>query len=257
MPKFFSLRERRAPRWPAALSALFLLGTGGALLAGCLSPAPPPNLDPESLSLLRLEYLERSARLPAMNIDRVDLPQVDYLGRFSPVLWKIRTAELPQRELLRPLPIENPDLRLRDTLSRTFEEFGFTMRGWPGRPALRMRVEVERLLLLSENGHTDRRACELHLLMRIEENLSGLEVTRYRCRTRSELPGSWLALREGFPQWIPSANEPDPFERAVAEAARQFLVQSVEFWKDPGNWEGVGLKLSGRNSAGPFAPPTS
>ena len=120
-----------------------------------------------------------------------------------------------------------------------------------------LRVEVERLLLLSENGDTDRRSCELHLLMRIEENVSGLEISRYHCRTRSELPGSWVALREGFPQWIPAANEPDPFERAVAEAARQFLAKSVEFWKHPENWEDVGIKLSGASPAAPAAVPTS
>lgn len=222
---------------PAALLVLVLT------LASC-APVGLPALDMESLSLLRLEYLERAERLPSINIDRVFLPELNHLGRLSPMLWRIRSESLPQRELLRPLPIEDVDLRLRETFSKTLQEFGFTMKGWTGQPDLRMRVDVERLVLLSENGSADRRACELHLLLRIEENPSGLEITRYRCRTRSEIPGSWLSLRGEFAQWVPRGGEPDPFEAAVAEAARQFLNQSLEFWKRPANWREGGVQLS-------------
>jgi hypothetical protein len=230
MPDYDTHPSRRLP---ALVAVLFLLGAG---LVSCAPMGAPPDLDPASLSLLRLEYHERAARLPTMNIDRVELPQVDYLGRFSPLLWMIRSESLPRRELLRPLPYEDVDLRLRDTFSRTLEEFGFTMRGWPGRPSLRLRVDVERLLLLSENGDSDRRSCEITLLLRIQENPSGLEVTRFRCKARSDLPGSWTALREGHAQWTPRIGEPDPIEAAVAVAARQFLVQSLEFWREPDNW---------------------
>ncbi len=228
-------------RLPALGVALLLLVSA---LASCAPGGPPPDLDPASLSLLRLEYHERAGRLPSMNIDRVDLPQVDFLGRFSPVLWMIRSEKIPRRELLRPLPYDDVDLRLRDTLTSTLEEFGFTMRGWPERPSLRMRVDVERLLLLSENGDSDRRSCELDLLLRIEENPSGLEVTRFRCKARSELPGSWTAYREGGVQWIPRVGEPDPIETAVAQAARQFLTESLEFWREPDNWREGGVMFS-------------
>ncbi len=236
------------PRRSAVLAATLLLMVSALL--SCAPAGAPPDLDPASLSLLRLEYHERAARLPSMNLDRVDLPQVDYLGRFSPLLWMIRSENIPRRELLRPLPYEDVDLRLRDTFSRTLEEFGFTMQGWPGLPSLRLRVDVERLLLLSEDGGSDRRSCELDLLLRIEENPSGLEICRFRCQSRSDLPGSWTAMREGHAQWTPRAGEPDPIEAAVAVAARHFLVQSLDFWREPDNWQEGGVNFS---SAAPAA----
>jgi len=88
------------------------------------------------------------------------VPYESRIGRFSPVLWRIRSEQWPGRELYRPLPISDVDLTLYESLLQTLEGFGFNVQGWTGEPDLRLRVEVERLVLQSEDGGKPLRACE-------------------------------------------------------------------------------------------------
>lgn len=213
------------------------LAAGLLLAALACRPASAPTLDPEQLSLLRLEYLERAERLPALHFDQVDLPAGEHFGSFSPLRWELRAPALPLQEALRPLPYADPGPRLRESLARTFQDFGFETSAGSRRAALRLLVSVERLVLQTEANGRDRRGCELELLLRIVEEPSGLELKRYRSRGHSELPGSWLALREGHAQWSPDPAEPDPLSAAAALAAQDFLAESLEFWRRPENWE--------------------
>lgn len=223
----------------------------GLLLAAlACRPAAPPALDPEQLSLLRLEYLERAERLPALRFDRVELPVDEHFGSFSPLRWELRAPGLPLQEALRPLPYADLGPRLRESLARTLQDFGFETSAGSRRTALRLQVSVERLVLKTEADGGDRRGCELELLLRIAEEHSGLELQRYRSRGYSALPGSWLAVREGHAQWSPDPAEPDPLSAAVALAAQDFLVESLEFWRQPETWEREAVNLT----ALPVAP---
>ncbi len=223
----------------AALAALAALG-------GC-RPAKAPVLDPAGLALLRLEYLERAAGLPALNIDRIDVPREEFLGRYSPVVWRIRSELAAGGEVFRPLPVDDLDLQLRESLMRTLEDFGFNMRGWTSTPGLRMRVEVARLVLLSEEGPQSRRVCDLELRFHIDEFPSGLPIESFRTGARRELSGSWTVLRGKEAVWIPRDATDDPIALAAVSATQQFLHESLEFWKDRSRWEGGGLRLSSAN----------
>jgi len=213
------------------------LAAGLLLAALACRPAAQPALDPERLSLLRLEYLERAEHLPALHLDRVDLPVDEHFGSFSPLRWELRAPGLPLQETLRPLPYAEPGPRLRESLARTLQDFGFETGADSRRTSLRLRVSVERLVLQTEADGEDRRGCELELLLRIVEEPSGLELQRYRSRGRSALPGAWLALREGHAQWSPDPAEPDPLSAAAVLAAQAFLAESLEFWRRSENWE--------------------
>jgi len=230
----------------------------GSLLLAALACRPPgaaPRLDPEGLSLLRLEYLERAARLPALRFDEVALPDVEHLGAFSPLRWERRAPDLPGDEALRDLPYGDAGPRLREALAQSLHEFGFHTQPLPGRPALRLRVDVAALVLRSEAAPVDRRRCDLECELRLIETGSGLELGRYRVRGRSELPGSWLTLREGHVQWAPQPDEPDPLAAAAAAAAEDFLRQSLPFWSDPANWEEGGVNLTALGPGAAPAPP--
>ncbi|MBM4117881.1 hypothetical protein FJ251_09075 [bacterium] len=232
------------PSLARALAASLLLAA-----LGC-RPASAPGLDPEQLSLLRLEYLERAERLPALRFDQVELPAAERFGSFSPLRWELRAPALPLQEALRPLPYADPGPRLRESLARVLQDFGFETGGISRRRALRLLVSVERIVLLTEADGQERRSCELQLLLRIAEEPSGLELRRYRSRGRSELPGSWLALREGHAQWSPHPGEPDPLTAAAALAAQDFLAESLDFWRRPANWEQGAVNLTALPAAG-------
>lgn len=227
----------RRPRFlPLVLIALLPLACGPA--------GGEMRLDPAALSLLRLEYLERAASLPPLAVDRVELPTGERLGSFSPVIWRISAEGLSGAQALRPLPYRDPAPRLADVLARTFSQFGFNTRGWTGVPPLRLRVEVQRLVLVTENGSADTRSCDVDLRFVLEENPLGLEIRSYDSRARVSFPGSWLALREGFASWAPRPGEPDPLDAAVARAAEDFLAQSLPFWKRPENWSEGRIELT-------------
>jgi len=229
----------------------------GSLLLAALACRPPSGglqLDPEGLSLLRLEYLERAQRLPALRFDQVDLPASERLGTFSPLRWELRASSLPAGATLRALPYADPGPRLREALARSLRDVGFNTGAPAGRPTLRLAIEVERLVLRSEAAPADRRLCELELVVRIAELPTDVELHRYRVRGRSELAGAWLTLREGHAQWAPKPGEADPLAEAAAAAAQDFLQQSLPFWREPANWEEGGINLTGLAPAAPQSP---
>ena len=229
---------------------------GGLLLAAlaCRPPGDGLRLDPEGLSLLRMEYLERAEQLPALRFDQVELPASQRLGIFSPLRWELRAPSLPEDEALRALPYADPGPRLREAIAHSLRSFGFDTGAAAGRPALRLAVEVERLVLRSEGAPAERRTCELDGVVRIAEALTDLEICRYSVHGRCELPGSWLALRKGHAQWAPRPGEADPLVEAAIAATEDFLQQSLPFWREPANWEEDGISLTGRDSAAAQSP---
>jgi hypothetical protein len=225
---------------------------GFAFLAGC-GAARGPSLDPDDIALLRLEYLERAAQLPTLNLDRIELPDQQHLSSFSSMVWRVRSDMAPGRELFRPLPVANVDLLLHDRLVRKLEEYGFNIRGWQRSPELRLRVDVEKLILSSEDVPQGRRACEISLLFRIEELPAGLEIRRFRGRASLELPGSWTVVRGEETIWLPREDGPDPIALAASVAAERFLQESLEFWKTPQLWQEGGVRFF---AASPQAGPS-
>lgn len=217
-----------------------LLTTGLLAITACQS-ASTPRLDGANLALLRLEYLELAEDLPAVNLQEIEVPAADTPSRFSEMVWEVRSDDFPARDLFRPLPVEDLDLVLYASLTRTLEDFGFTVRGWPGRPELRMRVEVERCFLLSEDGDRDRSVCDMDLVFHVEEYASGLAIDRFTGSARLELPGSGLVVQSGEPRWAPDG---DPLAQTAAEATRHFLYRSRDFWKDPRHWRDGRVRLS-------------
>lgn len=232
----------------------------GSLILAVLACRPPGaglQLDPESLSLLRLDYLEQAAHLPVLRFDQVDVPAVEQPASFSPLRWELRAPALPADETLRALPYADPGPRLRELIASNLRDFGFETGTGTGRPALRLAIEVQRLVVRSEAPPSDRRRCELELVVRIAEASTELELRRYRVHGKSELAGSWLALREGHAQWAPKPGEADPLAEATAAALQDFLVQSLAFWRDPANWEEGSVNLTWQHPASPRSPRTA
>ncbi|MCP4546948.1 MAG: hypothetical protein GY835_10835 [bacterium] len=217
------------------------------LIASCL-PVGRTVLDTDEQTLLRLEYLERAARLPAINIESIEIPEEIWLGSFSPLVWKIRENSDSNRELYRPLPTEDLDLQLRQALVTTLEDYGFNMRDWSRPPDLRLHVRVEKLILTSEFREDEidsRRVCDVQFSFCLEEHPSGVEIETFTSSGRWELPGSWLVMDGDEPRWLPRPDEIDPVDRATEVAALLFLRDSSGFWSDPANWEEGRINLSG------------
>ena len=204
------------------------------LLVAALSGCAGSSREPANPSLLRMQYLERSARLPHLRVDGVSLQTSSRLGRGSRVGWRHRSGA---RELNRALPQMDPGGQIHGALVGLFESFGFATHGWPDHAELSLDIRVEKLLLLTEGEEEGRRACELELSFTARELPSGLEIARFRSSGRAELPGSWTRLRGGEPRWTPVPGEQDPLDRAAAELALRFLEESWEFWRQPENWE--------------------
>ncbi len=234
--------------------ARVLIGCSLLAALACRPAGGGLRLDPEGLTLLRLEYLERAEQLPALRFDQVELPTDERLGAFSPLRWELRAPDLPGDEALRRLPYADPSLRLRDTLARNLQSFGFNTQPVAGRPVLHLTVVVEQLVLRSEAAPVDRRLCELQLVVRLAEAPTDLELRRYGVRGRSELPGSWLMLREGHAQWAPRPGEADPLIEAAIAATEDFLQQSLPFWSEPANWEDGSISLTGLDPAAAQSP---
>ncbi|MBN2170915.1 MAG: hypothetical protein JW819_06320 [Candidatus Krumholzibacteriota bacterium] len=217
-----------------------LLTTSLLMITAC-RPAAPPRLDGANLALLRLEYLELAENLPAVNLQQIEIPDTATPSRFSEMVWEVRSDDIPKHELFRPLPVEDLDLILYASLTRTLEDFGFTVRGWPGLPELRMRVEVARCFLLSEDGDRDRSVCDLDLVFLVEEYASGLAIDRFEASARLEQPGSGLVMQAGEPHWAPDG---DPLALTAVEATQHFLYRSRDFWKDPRHWRDGQVRLT-------------
>ena len=213
-----------------------------ATVSAC-GAARGPALGLYEQALLRLEYLERASLLPALTLDRIDLPTERRLGNFSQMVWRIQSDSHPGRELFRPLPVPDVDLLLRRSMVHTLEEYGFNMSHWQ-RPSLRLRVEVEKLVLSSLDKPTDTRSCDLTLVFRIEELPAGLEIQRFRSRSKLELPGSWTVARGEEMIWLPLAGGPDPIALAATDATERFLSASLKFWQTPALWQLGVINLS-------------
>jgi hypothetical protein len=229
----------------------------GSLLLAALACRPGDGglrLDPHQAEQLRADYGALAAQLPALRFDQVELPAAGQVASFSPLRWELRVPALPAEETLRALPYPDLGPRLRELFASHLGEVGLAIGATEGRPALQLAIEVHRLVLRSEAPPADRRRCELELVVRIAEAPTALELCRYRVQGRSELPGSWLALREGHAQWAPRPGDADPLAEAVALAAQAFLQQSLPFWRDPANWEEGNINLTWRHPAWPRSP---
>jgi hypothetical protein len=231
------------------MRAMLRLATGICVTAAIASltqctPTRAPSAESGERALLRLEYLERAAQLPPLNLQSVELPADGRLGRFSPVVWHVRSALAPGREFFRPLPVSDVDLALRDTLTHTLEGYGFNLRGWDELPPLRLRVEVERLVLQSDEGADGSRGCDIALRFRVEENPSGVEVKTYRGEASCVLPGSRTALRGDEVVWAPRPGDTDPIAIAAVAATERFLDDSLGFWREPQQWRDGAVRIS-------------
>jgi hypothetical protein len=205
------------------------------LLAAC---APQHARNPvRDGALLRLEYREHAPTLPHLRLDGVQLQESSRLGRGSSVVWRFQEKELGEDWYL-PIPdsYEMQD-RMHQSLSSTFETFGFALRGWPGDPQPFVGVKVNSMRLRSLGVGDGYRSCDLELEFIVREAPSGVEITRFITNGQSRFSGSWTHMYRSGPRWLPEKDQPHPVLEATRVAALDFLAESLNFWRDPAKWE--------------------
>jgi hypothetical protein len=195
-------------------------------------------------------------RLPALQLQDIQVPEVRHVGLLSPVVWCVEAPELPGQPLYRPLPVRDLSSLLRDSLSRTLESYGFSLsrRGDP--PSLSLIVAVDRLLLTSRDGIEGSRACRLDLRFLLQKNPGGQTIESFQTQAEQKLDGSWTIIQGTEPVWAPRPGEANPIDQAARVATESFLTQSLPFWRDSRHWSSA-LNLSARNAGAGLSLPES